>query len=377
MPPRTRLSNAQQAAADPRVKPTPASPRGRFIATVKENIRLCTDHYRLVLSLPRFPRSIPGQFVEVDCRDPRFAPSADHDPGPRAFDWPPPASFKGDSPVALPRPCPSDPDFNAPLAYLRRPFSLADHRVWPDGYTELDLIHRVVGRGTLLLAQLLPGQTVSLIGPLGNGFTLPTGIELACLVGGGVGVPPMLYMAKGLQQAWVKNVVGFIGAQREDLLPITLLPPPSAPEPSKTGDPLMNVAEFKEYGYPAVITTDDGSIGMKGYVTEALRSFLEERQVQQGKLTNTIVYCCGPTPMMKATARVAAAFGVQCQVSLEQPMACGMGTCQSCVIRYRPHTDPKDAPSPLPQTQPAPSDDWKYKLTCTDGPVFDTRDILW
>jgi dihydroorotate dehydrogenase electron transfer subunit len=68
--------------------------------------------------------------------------------------------------------------------------------------------------------------------------------------------------------------------------------------------------------------------------------------------------------MMKATAKVAADFAVACQVSLEQPMACGMGTCQSCVIRHRPHAAPEGT-------------DWKYKLTCTDGPVFDTRDILW
>ncbi len=368
MPPRSKLTAQAAGAGENRIRPGANSPRGRFVATVKENIRICTDHYRLVLSLPRFPRSVPGQFVEVDCRDPRFQPSADHELGPRAFDWPPPERFKGDSPVALPRPCPSAPDFNAPLAYLRRAFSLADHRVWPDGYTEVDILHRVVGRGTLLLAQLLPGQTVSLIGPLGRGFTLPPGVEVVCLVGGGVGVPPMLYMAKALQQAWVKGVVGFIGAQREDLLPVTLISPPEAPEPSREGDPLMNVKEFKEYGYPAVITTDDGSVGMKGYVTEALRAFLEERQVQQGRVTNTMVYCCGPTPMMKATARVAAAFGVPCQVSLEQPMACGMGTCQSCVVRYRPHDG---------KAEEWPEGEWKYKLTCTDGPVFDARDLMW
>src|SRR4029079_15488433 len=99
-----------------------------------------------------------------------------------------------------------------------------------------------------------------------------------------------------------KNAVAFIGAQRHDLLPITFTPPPDNKEPSEDGDPVLNVEEFKEYHYPAVITTDDGSIGMNGFVPQALRRFLEERQVQFGKLTNAIVYCCGPTPMMKATA---------------------------------------------------------------------------
>jgi dihydroorotate dehydrogenase electron transfer subunit len=171
----------------------------------------------------------------------------------------------------------------------------------------------------------------------------------------------MIYLAKALRRdKFIENAVAFIGAQRDDLLPITF----NDTESSPIGDPLLNVAEFCEHGYPAVISTDDGTRGMKGFVTQALDRFLEERQVQKGTLTNTIIYCCGPTPMMKATAKVAAEYGVPCQVSLEQPMACGMGTCQSCVIKHRPH----DA---------VEGTDWKYKLTCTEGPVFDTRDIVW
>ena len=127
---------------------------------------------------------------------------------------------------------------------------------------------------------------------------------------------------------------------------------------------MNNVEEFAEFDYPTAITTDDGSVGLKGYVTDALRRFLQKRLEKNGHLNGVVVYCCGPTPMMRATARVAAAFNVMCQVSLEQPMACGMGTCQSCIIRYRPH----DADA---------ATEWKYKLTCTDGPVFDARDVVW
>ena len=352
---------AGAAPAHDRLRPSPTSPRGPFVGTVKENRCICTDHYRLVMHLPYFPPSVPGQFIQMDCRDPHAGPpptpeSDVHDLGPRGFDWPP-ASPDG-------RPVPSDPDFNAPLAYLRRPFSIADHRTWGDGYTELAIIHRVVGRGTLLLKQLQPGQRVSFLGPLGVGFSIPPKMDLACLVGGGVGIPPMLYMAKGLSRMFVKNAVAFVGALRHDLLPVTLIPPPEGQESSREGDPVMNVEEFKAQGYGSVITTDDGSLGMKGFVTQALRRFLEERQVQFGKLINTVVYCCGPTPMMKATARVAAEFDVPCQVSLEQPMACGMGTCQSCIIRHRPRHAP-------------PETEWKYKLTCTEGPVFDSRDLFW
>jgi dihydroorotate dehydrogenase electron transfer subunit len=337
----------------PVTPPTPARTRGTYIATVKENRRLCTDHYLLVLSLHRFPRSSPGQFVELDCADPHIFP--DHNPGPNIFTWP---REKADAALPLS----NDPDFNAPLPYLRRPFSIARHRFWVDGYVELDILHRVVGKGTLQLAQLRPGQKISVLGPLGKGFHIPDSLEHACLVGGGVGIPPMFYLADTLAQQMANGATAFVGAQRHDLLPLTFTPDMSTPNPD--GTPLLNVEEFSHMNFPTVITTDDGSLGMKGYVTDALRKFLHTRQEANGHLRNLIVYCCGPTPMMKATARVAAAFNVPCQVSLEQPMACGMGTCQSCIIRYKPH----DA---------APDVEWKYKLTCTDGPVFNALDIQW
>ena len=110
------------------------------------------------------------------------------------------------------------------------------------------------------------------------------------------------------------------------------------------------------------MTTDDGSLGGKGFVTVALETFLRGRLEERGSLRGVVVFCCGPTVMMKATAKVAAGFGVRCQVSLEQPLACGMGTCQSCVVRYRPR---------------GVEGEWRYKLTCTDGPVFDSRDLVW
>jgi dihydroorotate dehydrogenase electron transfer subunit len=343
--------NDAPATLNERLKPSRESPRGAFVATVKENRALCTAHYRLTLALPHFPPSAPGQFIQLDCRDPHADP--DHSPQtPRTFDWPPQG----------PRPTLDDPDFAAPLAYLRRPFSIADCRYLPDGSAELDVIHRVVGRGTQLLAGLHTGERLSLLGPLGNGFPMPQDLQLACLIGGGVGIPPMLYLAKALAARGC-HMVAVLGAQRRDLLPVTLIPPPHAPETSTAGTPVMNVQELLPHQCPAIITTDDGSLGMKGFVTDALRRFLQARRNGPG-LAGVVAYCCGPTPMMKATARVAADFGVTCCVSLEQPMACGMGTCQSCIIKFRPHTAPAEV-------------DWKYRLTCTDGPVFDSRDILW
>jgi dihydroorotate dehydrogenase electron transfer subunit len=334
----------KRADSGTRIRPGMDSPRGAYVATVLANRAVCTDHYRLTLALAQFTASAAGQFVQVDCRD----HGAEETEGPRSLEWP--AEERG---KAGGRPVLDDPDFAKPTPYLRRPFSIADHRVMADGTAELDIIHRVVGRGTTALARLQPGRQVSLLGPLGVGFRVPADLQVACLVGGGVGVPPMLYLARTLAGRGCRRVA-FFGAQRGDLLPVRLSGVASA-----EGAPMPIVAELDGYDCPAAITTDDGSLGMKGLVTQALRQYLAAQ-----KQPNTVVYCCGPTPMMKAVARVAAELGVVCQASLEQPMACGMGTCQSCIIRYRPHTAPAGT-------------EWVYKLTCTDGPVFDTRDLVW
>ena len=275
-------------ASDSLSAPASKNPRGSFIATIKENRRLCTDHYLLIMCIPRFPRSFPGQFIQIDCADPHMI--ADHEATPRAFDWPPspPLSTKHLGGGTLSTSSVStDPDFNAPLPYLRRPFSIARRRTWPDAYTEIEILHRVVGKGTLQLAQLRPGQKISILGPLGVGFTIPPSLEHACLVGGGVGIPPMFYLADELYRSMMPNVTAFVGAQRHDLLPLSLASDilPCNPQ----GDPVMNVEDFSEFNYPTAITTDDGSLGMKGYVTDALRRFLQKRLEKNGHLNNVIV----------------------------------------------------------------------------------------
>lgn len=247
-------------------------------------------------------------------------------------------------------------EFGERNAFLRRPFSIASRTDDESGVT-IEVIHRVVGRGTGYLAHLRDGETIDLLGPLGNGFNITDDVRLALLVGGGVGIPPMFYMAQALAARGIK-AVGFVGAQRKDLVPLTLAP--CSPAPSVEGDPVLNAAEFAECGFPTVVTTDDGSMGMKGFVTAALQRFIDRNPSMPRD--RTVVFVCGPTPMMRATAAVAEKAGIACQVSLEQPMACGMGTCQSCVIRVK---------------QDAAQDGWVYKLTCTDGPVFDSRTLKW
>ena len=118
-----------------RFRPLPGSPRGAFKAKVRDNRALCTDHYRLILSVARFPRSVPGQFVQLDCREP------DNAAEPRLLEWPTGRLAPGAE---------HDPDLCDPLAYLRRPFSIADHRVLADGSAEIDVIHRVVDRKSVV-----------------------------------------------------------------------------------------------------------------------------------------------------------------------------------------------------------------------------------
>jgi dihydroorotate dehydrogenase electron transfer subunit len=320
---------------------TPPSARSQFPTTVLENRSLCREHYKLVLAAPRsFPPTRPGQFVQLACRD----TTIDYSPE-RELDW------RDGQPLD-----PAGAELMAPLAYLRRPFSLAGRSDHPDA-VHLEIIHRVVGVGTDWLSRLTHGDPVDVLGPLGNVFRLPDQNELALLVGGGVGIPPMLYLASALKG---HKAVAFAGALNRDLLPLTI-----TAEAPASANPQLNIAEFAQHGIPAVITTDDGSYGFRGFVTQALEHHLSTRD----SAIKTVIYTCGPEPMMKRVADIAAAHDIECQVAVERAMACGMGTCQSCCIRLK--RDPKR------DGQAFAGKDWIYKLACTDGPIFLGKDLLW
>ena len=339
--------------------PQPIAARGRFFAAVTANKLLCREHYRLTLEIQDFPASHPGQFVQILCEP--YTPPGALPENENAQATPIPAGTGLSWPPGQPPPHLHDRFFAGAAAYLRRPFSIADRRdraatATTPHVSELDFIYRVIGKGTRGLEFIRPGQRVSLLGPLGRGFDVSAKIGLAILVGGGVGIPPMIYLARILHEKHI-SALALAGAQRLDLLPlkVTTAPGPLLPVPA----PTLAVDEFARYGFPSMISTDDGSLGFKGYVTQMLDNFLTGLSPEQ-RLAS-VIFCCGPTPMMQATARVAKQHGLQCQVSLEQPMACGMGTCQSCIVKY----------------QPPGQKQWVYKLTCTDGPVFQAQDILW
>ena len=232
-----------------------------------------------------------------------------------------------------------------------------------------------MGIGTDWLSHLKVGDEVGVLGPLGNTFELPKGDSEAILVGGGVGIPPMLYLAEKLAG---RCAVAFAGALTRDLLPLTIVPSESRGVDDIR--PLRDIEEFCATQIPTVITTDDGSYGFRGYVTQALEAYLEGSGFGvQGSETKyspnpelrtpiPTIYTCGPEPMMKRVADIAISRGIPCQIAVERAMACGMGTCQSCCIKVR---------KPDPRQPPLVGKDWCYRLACTDGPVFRAADLLW
>jgi dihydroorotate dehydrogenase electron transfer subunit len=304
--------------------------RAQFLGTVKANQLLCREHYRVTVAVDGFPATEPGQFVQLLCRGVGDAMSEEVE-----VDWEPGQIVEGRGQELL-----------SPLAMLRRPFSLAGRRDGANG-VELDVIHRVVGVGTEWLSHLRPGDQVSVLGPLGNRFELPPPGGTGLLVAGGVGIPPMLYLAEKLNG----QAIAFCGATTKDLLPFELTQ--SAADPAT---PAMRVAEFARHQVSAVVTTDDGSYGFRGFVTQALERYLDSTEIDPASF---VIYTCGPELMMKRVADIALRRGIACQVAVERAMACGMGTCQSCCIKLKV------------------GDDWRYRLACTDGPVFAAGDLLW
>lgn len=201
---------------------------------------------------------------------------------------------------------------------LRRPISINDVDFQNN---EISLIIQTVGQGTKELAKISEGEEVSLIYPLGNGFKLEGKNPL--LIGGGVGIAPLLYLAKQFYAKGIKpNVLlGF-----------------------RSKDQIIPLEEFEKYSN-LYISTQDGSIGEKGLVTEN-KIF---------SASHDVIYTCGPTPMMKAIAEYALKNNTECYASLENKMACGIGACLCCVQNT---------------TQ-------GHKCTCTEGPVFNVKDIIW
>jgi dihydroorotate dehydrogenase electron transfer subunit len=194
------------------------------------------------------------------------------------------------------------------------------------------------------LARFVPGQQLEVWGPLGNGFA-PQRADHLVMVAGGIGQTPFPALA---QEHLGRRTFG--NPPRE----VTQVDRVSLCYGARSADYLAGVEDFQRIGVDVQISTDDVSAGHHGLVTDLLRGVLA------GAGQGVRIVCCGPEPMMEAVAELATAAHVPCQVSLETPMACGIGICFSCVAKVR-----------------SADGEWDYKRTCVEGPVFDAEQIVW
>lgn len=258
------------------------SEKKKSIATVVSQDIISVGIYSMWLSFPKeqdvAAAAVPGQFISLYCKD---------------------------GSCLLPRPI-SICDINKEESSLR-------------------IVYRIVGKGTQEFSELLPGDTIMVVGPLGNGFTPKSGKSI--LIGGGIGIPPMLALAKSLSGE-VSVVLGY-----------------------RTND-LFLKDEFASYA-KVYVSTEDGSAGTKGNVIDAIRA--------EGLEADTI-YACGPVPMLRGVKAFAEEQGIAAQISMEEKMACGIGACLACVCQ----SAEKDAHSNV-----------NNKRVCKDGPVFDANELLF
>ncbi|MFP6768399.1 MAG: dihydroorotate dehydrogenase electron transfer subunit [Planctomycetaceae bacterium] len=272
-------------------------------ARVIEQVEMARDTFRLRLECPELAKRIlPGQFFMV-----------------------------------------REPGLTDPL--LGRPFALFDVAYDSDGEpVGIDFGYIVVGKLTRRMVQWKPGDLVSVWGPLGNGFPEPCDGHLV-MVAGGIGQTPFLAVTREA-----------LGQRQYGDPPRTAA---SRPEltlcyGARSASQLAGIDSFPAEGLDLRVATDDGSHGHHGFVTDLLQDLITNESAP------TMIYTCGPEPMMEAVAMLAAEHDIACRVSLETPMACGFGACFSCVTRVL-----------LDNGQ------WDYRRTCVEGPIFPAEKLQW
>jgi len=240
-----------------------------------------------------------------------------------------------------------------PMLPMRRPLSIQR----ADPHTgHIEILYKVVGDGLAALSAAGPGTPLSCLGPIGNGFVADPSRPLTLLIGGGVGMPPMIFLAQWLvrhQSAGFKPLI-LLGSE----LPFPFehqassIPVSGMPSIATAAMPLL-----ESWGLPSRLASRVGYAGCYvGFVTELANAWLSHLSTPD--LSKVEIFACGPTPMLAATATVAQRFGVACQVSLEEYMACAVGGCAGCTVRVMTPTGPA------------------MKRVCVDGPVFDANTVF-
>lgn len=262
---------------------------------ILENKRIAPDHHMMELALPAaFERAQPGQFVMIKIG-------------------------RGETPL------------------LARPFSVYGRHSF-NGVERIQVLYRIAGKGTALLAKLKEGATLGVLGPLGHGFQFQQTYRKAALIAGGVGIAPLTFLGRYIRENRARGdceVTGYLGARTESLL--------------------VGRRAMEEVCDTLRIATDDGSLGYHGVVTD-----LVENDLRLCEGTDTVMYACGPYPMLRAMAKLTEDPVRHCQVSMEERMACGLGACLGCAVKVK-----------VGGTSP------QYMRACTEGPVFDMQEIDW
>jgi dihydroorotate dehydrogenase electron transfer subunit len=252
-------------------------------ARILVNDKIAPEYYKMALSSPELAKTAkPGQFVHIRVTD-------------------------GYEPL------------------LRRPFSI--HSIKNNDIIEI--LYRVVGKGTTLLSEKHVGKELDILGPLGNGFKIYKENMKIVLIAGGAGIAPLFFLTQRLIH-YSQNIIVLIGAKSKELI--------------------LCEQEFKDLGTDVRIATEDGSYGYDGIVTDLLHSL---------HTTSTLFYACGPSIMLQEVTDFSIKNNLPCQLSLESRMACGLGACLGCAIKVK--NGSKTA----------------YKRVCKDGPVFDAKEIIW
>ncbi len=219
---------------------------------------------------------------------------------------------------------------------LRRPFGL--HKVVsPDS---IKILYRAAGYGTKLMTRMVKGDALNVLGPLGNGFKVAKDTRHALIVAGGIGVAPMVALAED-----IKN-------KRPDVNPVCFIG-------GRGRDDVLGIQEFRNLGLRVYVSTEDGSLPQKGFITASLEQYLSKFEARGFK--GWAIYSCGPTPMLRSVAAVAEKHGIKNYASLEANMACGIGACMGCVVPVQDREHSSQV----------------YRKVCEDGPVFDAEDVVW
>jgi len=309
---------------------TTKASKGVFAATVTSNRQIGRRFYRLGLDLKGSAAEVfagykAGQFVQIDLSGTALPPQEAIAEELR--------------------------DTSSRNIILRRPFSFADFTV-KVGRISAEILYGVVGPSTVRMTTLRSGDTVSVIGPLGNGFWVPEGKKLAMLISGGIGTGPLLYLAKSLTNNYAGiEPIAFAGAKTKEDLPF------EGKLDRIAQDLGFSVGEYARYGIRSQVATDDGSVGFAGLVTDCMAEWIRQNNPNPREM---IIYSCGPLAMLERIAKVTTERNIDCQLSMEEMMACGIGVCQCCAVACK-GANPNET---------------IYKLCCKDGPVFDAKDLV-